>query len=173
MRGLPPRRACRSNGLQSMSRSVRYYLFSVDGPLRISQRVMNGLCMGRDAMPQYAHTRQKIAAAICELENGKPVRILTVEGSYLDFDKSGQVQESLTRGAFEAMQAYDDLENSNNAQQLMVFDITRSSIERSGSEKTAGHPINKSSTSLRTIYSTGDQRPRSSLRKPKRKSPLR
>jgi hypothetical protein len=106
-----------------MSRSVRCYLFSVDGLLRISQRVMNGLCRGRDAMPQYAHTRQKIAAAIYELENGKPVRILTVEGSYLIWilTSPGRFR---TRGAFEAMQAYDDLENSNNAQQSKVFDIT-------------------------------------------------
>jgi hypothetical protein len=75
-------------------------------------------------MPQYADTRQKVATVIYELENSKPVRLLVVEGSYLDFDKSGRVQESLVRGAFEAMQTYDDLENSKRATPSQVLDIT-------------------------------------------------
>jgi hypothetical protein len=107
-----------------MSRSVRWYLFSVDGLLRISKRVMNGLCRGRDAMPQYAGTKQKIATAIYESENGKPVHIIFVEGSYLDFDKSGRVQESLLRGLFGAVQTYKDLENSKTAAPSQVLDIT-------------------------------------------------
>jgi len=107
-----------------MSISLRSYLFAPDGLQRIPQRVISGLCRGRDAMPQYAGTKQKTATAIYELDNGRPSRILSVEGSYLDFDKAGKVQASLARGAFEAMQTYYDLEQSKAAQPSKVFDIT-------------------------------------------------
>ena len=107
-----------------MSISARCYLFTAEGLQRISQRVMNGLCQGRDAMPHYSGTKQKIATAIYELENSKPVRIVRIEGAYLHFDKAGKVQEALARGAFEAMQTYDDLENSKAAQPAKVFDLT-------------------------------------------------
>ena len=107
-----------------MSISVRCYLFASDGLQRISQRVMNGLCHGQDALPQYAGTKQRIATAIYELEKGKAARVVRVEGSYLDFDKAGKIQESLARGAFEAIQTYRDLENSKgNTHSSKVFDL--------------------------------------------------
>jgi hypothetical protein len=74
-----------------MSRSFRVYLFADDGVQRISQRVMEGLCHGQDAMPQFANTKQKVANVIIELENGKPVRILEANGSFLHFDDKGKV----------------------------------------------------------------------------------
>ena len=59
-----------------MGLAVRFYLFSDDGLLRISHRVMEGLARGKDAMPQYAGTKQKVANVLIEMENGKPVRPL-------------------------------------------------------------------------------------------------
>jgi hypothetical protein len=69
-----------------MAISLRFYIFAPDGLRRISQRIMEGLCHGRDAMPQFADTKQKVATAIIELEEGKPTRIAQAEGSYLRFD---------------------------------------------------------------------------------------
>ena len=37
-----------------MDLGVRFYLFADVGLQRISQRLMNGLAQGTDAMPQYA-----------------------------------------------------------------------------------------------------------------------
>jgi hypothetical protein len=78
-----------------MSVSVRFYLFADDGLQRISQRLMQGLAHGNDAMPQYAGTKQKAADVIVEVENGKPVRIAKADGNFLTFDKKGQVHRDL------------------------------------------------------------------------------
>ncbi len=106
-----------------MTISLRFYIFTPDGLQRISQRIMEGLCHGRDAMPQFAGTKQKVASAILELENGKPARIARVEGSYLDFDLVGKVHESLQRGAIEAMETFAALERSERIKPSKVIDI--------------------------------------------------
>jgi hypothetical protein len=41
-----------------MALSIRFYLFAEDGLKRISQRMMMALVHGKDAMPQYAGTKQ-------------------------------------------------------------------------------------------------------------------
>ncbi|SFJ72732.1 hypothetical protein SAMN04487925_110243 [Bradyrhizobium sp. cf659] len=104
--------------------SVRFYLFASDGLQRISHRVMEGLCQGRDAMPQFAGTKQKVVNAIIEVENGKPARIVNIEGTYLDFDSAGKIQESLWRGVVEAMDTHDALERSKRTKASKVVDLT-------------------------------------------------
>jgi hypothetical protein len=54
---------------------VRFYLFAEGGLQRISHRLMEGLAHGRDAMPQFAGTRQKVANVLVELDNAKPLNI--------------------------------------------------------------------------------------------------
>lgn len=46
---------------------------------RISQRVMEGLCHGEDAMPQFAETKQRVANVIVESEALKPMRSIVHE----------------------------------------------------------------------------------------------
>ena len=107
-----------------MSVSVRFYIFAQEGMQRISQRVMDGICHGEDALPQFAETKQKIASAVVEFEDGKPSRILDVTGSYLEFDKHGKVlQGYLAQGAFEAMETYDALERSKRVAPSKVVDL--------------------------------------------------
>ncbi|MHC4040611.1 hypothetical protein [Bradyrhizobium sp. 23AC] len=103
--------------------SVRFYLFAPDGLQRISRRVMDGLCQGRDALPQFAGTKQKVANAIIEVENGKPARIVNIEGTYLGFDSAGKIQDSLWRGAVEAMDTHDALERSIRTKGSKVVDL--------------------------------------------------
>jgi hypothetical protein len=107
-----------------MSVSLRFYLFAADGLQRISKRVMEGLCHGRDAMPQFANTKQKVATVVVELENGKPARILEATGSFFDFDNKGKVQESLMRGGFEAVETYQALERSKRIGPSKVVDLS-------------------------------------------------
>jgi hypothetical protein len=95
-----------------MTVSVRFYIFSDGGLQRISQRVMEGLVHGYDAMPQFASTKQKVANVIVELEEGKPARITRADGSFLHFDAAGKVHESLANSGFEAMETFDALERS-------------------------------------------------------------
>lgn len=107
-----------------MSISVRFYLFTDAGMQRISQRVMDGLCHGEDAMPQFAETKQKVVNVVVELDDGKPSRILEATGTYLHFDKRGKVHESLVRGGFEAMETYEALERSKRIAPSKVVDLS-------------------------------------------------
>lgn len=107
-----------------MSISVRHYLFAEDGLQRMSRRLMDGLVHGRDAMPQYAGTKQKTAEVILENDGGKPVRIAQASGSYLIFDKGGQVHESLARGGMEAMETFDAVERAQRQTASKVVDLS-------------------------------------------------
>jgi hypothetical protein len=106
-----------------MSVSVRFYLFADDGLQRISQRLMHGLALGNDAMPQYAGTRQKAADVIIEVEDGKPVRIAKADGNFLTFDKKGQVHRDLQAGGMEAMETFAALERSQRQGPSKVVDL--------------------------------------------------
>ncbi len=107
-----------------MSISLRFYLFTEAGMQRISQRVMDGLCHGEDAMPQFAETKQKIAAAVVEFDNRKPLRILDLSGSYLEFDQQGRVLEGyLAQSVFEAMETFDALERSKRVAPSKVVNL--------------------------------------------------
>ena len=79
-----------------MAISIRYYLFLDDGSLRrIPQRIASELPFGRDAIPEFANTRQRTAHVVLELQDAKPVRILDARGSYFEFDDEGRVDEHL------------------------------------------------------------------------------
>jgi hypothetical protein len=95
-----------------MTVSIRFYIFADDGLQRISQRVMEGLVHGSDAMPQFAGTKQKVANVIVEVEEGKPARITRADGNFLHFDAAGKVHKSLINSGFEAMDTFDALERS-------------------------------------------------------------
>jgi hypothetical protein len=106
-----------------MSVSVRFYLFADDGLQRISQRLMHGLALGNDAMPQYAGTRQKAADVLIEVENGKPVRIAKADGNFLTFDKKGQVHRDLQAGGMEAMETFAALQRAERKPTSKVVDL--------------------------------------------------
>jgi len=106
-----------------MSLSVRFYLFADDGLQRISQRLMHGLALGNDAMPQYAGTKQTAADVIIEVENGKPIRIAKADGNFLTFDKKGQVHRDLQAGGMQAMETFAALERSQRQAPSKVVDL--------------------------------------------------
>jgi hypothetical protein len=96
-----------------MGLAVRFYLFAEDGLQRISHRLMEGLAHGKDAIPQYSGTKQKVANVIVEMDNGKPVRIEKADGSFLRFDEQGQVHHDLVASGFAAMETYRALERAD------------------------------------------------------------
>jgi hypothetical protein len=86
--------------------STRYYLFPDDGePQRLSRRLVEGLIFGKDSLPQYAETRQKVASVALENDGLKPVRILSTQGTFWDFDREGGIREGLQRSFSEFMEA--------------------------------------------------------------------
>ena len=107
-----------------MGLAVRFYLFSAEGLRRISQRLMDGLARGKDAMPQYAGTKLKIANVLVDMENGKPVRIARCDGSFLTFDEAGQVHKDLVASGFAAMETYRALELADRAPTGQVIDLS-------------------------------------------------
>lgn len=86
--------------------SSRTYLFPTEGePLTLSRRLVEGLVFGKDMLPQYAGTRQKIATVYLEMEGRKPVRITGAQGEYFVFDQKGDIRRGLTRSAGDFMNA--------------------------------------------------------------------
>ncbi|MBU0584751.1 MAG: hypothetical protein KKB66_18480 [Alphaproteobacteria bacterium] len=84
--------------------SIRHYLFPDDEePLRLSRRLVDGLVHGNDALPRYAGTRQKVASVLLENDGLKPLRIVTTQGAYFDFDETGDIQDGLNRATAEIM----------------------------------------------------------------------
>ena len=96
-----------------MDLGVRFYLFADVGLQRISQRLMNGLAKGTDAMPQYAGTKLRVANVLVEMDNGKPIKISRADGSFLTFDKNGQVHNDLVASGLAAMETYRALESAD------------------------------------------------------------
>lgn len=96
-----------------MSLAVRFYLFADDALQRISHRLMEGLAQGKDAIPQYAGTKQKVANVLVEMNDGKPVRIGRADGSFLTFDENGQVHKDLVASGFAAMETYRAVERAD------------------------------------------------------------
>ena len=87
-----------------MAISFRYYLFLDDGSLRrIPQRIAHELPFGRDAIPEFASTRQRVADVVLELQDAKPLRILDARGSYFEFDEAGRVDEHLRQSMADRM----------------------------------------------------------------------
>ena len=104
--------------------SVRFYLFAKDGLQSISQRVMTGLIHGKDAMPQYAGTKQKLADIILENEGKKPVRIERAQGSFLTFDDKGHVHTDLVTSGFAALETGTALVEALKRPQGKIVDLT-------------------------------------------------
>jgi Autotransporter beta-domain len=107
-----------------MGPAVRFYLFSDNGLQRISHRLMDGLARGKDAMPQYAGTKQKIANVIVEMENGKPVQLGRTDGLFLTFDEAGQVHKDLIASGMAAMETYRALERADQTPTGTVIDLS-------------------------------------------------
>ncbi|ARQ08627.1 hypothetical protein NXC12_CH00536 [Rhizobium etli] len=84
--------------------SVRYFLFPEDSdPLRLSQRLVDGLIQGKDAMPQYADTKQRVMGVVIQNEDGKPTNVDRTYGAIWTFDEDGAIREGLQEAVSEAM----------------------------------------------------------------------
>ena len=76
-------------------------------------------------MPQFAGTRQKVANVLVEIEDGKPARIGSADGSFLTFDENGQVHKDLIASGFAAMETYRALERAGrNPEAGTVVDLS-------------------------------------------------
>ncbi len=54
---------------------------------------MDGLAHDKDAIPQFAGTKQKVANVLVEMDGEKPVKIERTDGSFLTFDENGEVNK--------------------------------------------------------------------------------
>ncbi|MER9302976.1 hypothetical protein [Mesorhizobium sp. M0496] len=93
--------------------SSRHYIFPENSePLRLSRRLVEGMIFGKDALPQYAGTRQRVVSVIVENEGTAPNRILDAQGAYWVFDAAGDIRKGLTRSTSDIMSAtFNDSDN--------------------------------------------------------------
>lgn len=62
----------------------------------MSLRLVEGLIFGKDTLPQYAGTRQRVLSATFEFDEAKkPTRILRTEPSVWVFDQDGGIRQGL------------------------------------------------------------------------------
>jgi hypothetical protein len=108
-----------------MSISFRFFLFAPDGLQRISQRRLSDLVDGREAMPQFAHQKLKLAQVAVLLQDRKAHQISKVYGTYLDFDHGGMADKAFAEASTIALNLLDhssfDIERRKRAK---VVDVT-------------------------------------------------
>ena len=79
-----------------MGIATRFYIFLEDGSLRrLPQRIGYELPFGRDAIPEFAGTRQRVATVLVESEAGKPVQILDSRGLIWAFNAEGRIDDDV------------------------------------------------------------------------------
>jgi hypothetical protein len=89
-----------------MAISSRLYIFDESGAIkRVPRRIQDALVFGKDAIPEYAGTRQRIAQVLVENENGKATRIIDAQGSYWTFDEQGQIDQGLQASLIAAVES--------------------------------------------------------------------
>ena len=71
--------------------SVRYYLWSVDGPWRIPNRLHHDLIDGKLALPQYAASKQKVLEIFARRISASTYS-LRGRGSIFSFDEKGYLE---------------------------------------------------------------------------------
>jgi hypothetical protein len=87
-----------------MGISLRHYLFPQEGePQRLSNRLVDGMIAGKDSLPDYAGTRQRVMSVVLENQDGQPGRIIRTEGSIWVFDDDGKIREGLQKAFAEVM----------------------------------------------------------------------
>lgn len=87
-----------------MASSIRHYLFPENAePVRLSQRLVSGLVLGKDAMPQFTNSRQKVLSVSLLNDDGKPAEIERTHGSIWEFDEEGEILKGLREAVAEAM----------------------------------------------------------------------
>jgi hypothetical protein len=102
----------------------RLFIFEQDGLMRrIPQRIANGLHLGRPPLPVYAGSKLRYAFVFLATEKRRPVKITRIDAGYFSFDKAGNPQEGLARGAIGAVGTWDGVEEER-AQTGQVVSVT-------------------------------------------------
>ncbi|XNY05228.1 hypothetical protein ACMFL9_12160 (plasmid) [Sinorhizobium meliloti] len=113
-----------------MAVSVRYYLFPEDSsPLKLSQRLVEGLTRGNDALPQYANSRQKAVGVVLDNEDGKPLKITRTYGTIWRFDADGKITGGLGEALAHAMNAIDHAEPRSGTVVSLQPKLSRKKLE--------------------------------------------
>lgn len=111
--------------------SFRHYLFPDDAePWRLSNRLVDGLVAGTDALPQLAGTRQRIAFVWLETDGRAPVRIVRTETSVWAFDREGGIREGLDESFIEVMRSIEPSDHSNQTVVQLAPRLSKKKVER-------------------------------------------
>lgn len=75
---------------RSVRLSIRYYLWTEDGPWRISERLHSEIVSGKAELTRYAGTRQKVVEAQIRRVSSRPI-FVRARGIYYRFDSQGHL----------------------------------------------------------------------------------
>lgn len=115
-----------------MSRGLRIFLFEEDGTMRhVPIRVMDGLSLGYDRLPQYAGKRLRSATVVLDVDERIPIDVKYVYGQIFHFDGDGGLQRSLAASAMTALETSNtDIQASalgleSSTRGATVIDVSR------------------------------------------------
>lgn len=90
-----------------MGQTTRHYLFPEEGdPLRLPQRLIDGLVHGKDAILEYAGSRLRVLSVYLSTDGGRPQEIVEIGASVWVFDEEGKIQRGLQEAAALAMGSF-------------------------------------------------------------------
>jgi hypothetical protein len=113
-----------------MSLTLRHFLVPNDSePLRLSQRLVEGLVHGNDAMPQYANSRQKVMAVLLSNLDGKPVGIDSTYGTIWTFDGGGEISAGLREVMADMVNSINDIATNSDKVVSITPQLNKKRIE--------------------------------------------
>jgi hypothetical protein len=143
-----------------MSISLRLFLFAPDGLKRISHRLMSGLTDGRDALPQYAGKKLKLAQVVVHLADGRPSEIARIYGTYLHLDHAGKADEAFAKASYEASDMVDALGRFESHKAAKVVSLAPKLQQRRYQGEHCWEPSKQDIEMIsQMLFGTGGKRP--------------
>lgn len=122
-----------------MGIGIRWYLVPEDGPpLRMSQRLVEGLSQGKDAIPDLANSDQRVLYIVVDSLDREIQAIRRCEGLIWEFDAQGRIEESRQRNLREAM----DLIGAGESSTAKVVPLDRKRKHKEFRDRTQWEPSN-------------------------------
>lgn len=154
-----------------MGIGIRWYLVPDDGdPQRMSQRLVEGLTDGKDALPDLANSEQRILYIVVDSLDREIQAIRRCEGLIWEFDDEGKIEKSRQRHLREAM----DLISAGESSTAKVVPLDRKRKHKEFRDRTQWEPSNDVLNVIaKDIWPDGTTKPLQSIKGlGKRRPPL-
>ena len=157
-----------------MSIGFRHFLFDARGDVRrISNKLMDELIDGKNALPEYAGQSLRLFDATVEIENKKPVKLSNTSGSIVHFDENGKADRHFRQTAMLAGENLPDLTPLDDAKDKKVVSLAKRLSQKQWQDEHQWEPTPKEINLVIGLIwpnETGGVKPKSSRVTPAKKT---